>query len=55
MKDYELIEHTADVGIRISGNDLKELFIKAAQAMFDIICEPCSVCSKLKFKNIQIK
>ncbi|MFH1655097.1 MAG: archease [Candidatus Omnitrophota bacterium] len=55
MKNYELIEHTADVGIRVSGNDLKEVFIKAASAMFDIIAKPCSVCCKLKFKNIQIK
>jgi len=55
MKDYELIEHTADVGIKVSGKDLKEIFIKAARAMFDIIAEPCSVCCKLKFKNIDIK
>jgi SHS2 domain-containing protein len=39
MKHYELIEHTADVGIRIRGSDLKELFINAALAMFDIMAE----------------
>ena len=38
-KDYELIEHTADVGIRVKGKDLKELFQNAASAMFDIIAE----------------
>lgn len=39
MKNYELIEHTADIGIRVKAHDLKELFINAALAMFDIIAE----------------
>ncbi len=39
MQDYELIEHTADVGIRVKGKDLEELFKNAALAMFDIIAE----------------
>ncbi len=38
-KEYELIEHTADVGIRIKADDLKGLFKNAALAMFDIIAE----------------
>lgn len=41
-KSYELIEHTADIGIRIKGKDLKELFKNAACAMFDIIAEKIS-------------
>ena len=55
MKHYELIEHTADVGIRISGSDLKEIFVKAASAMFDIIAEPCSDCTDLELKDFIIK
>lgn len=39
VKNYELIEHTADVGVRVKGADLKELFKNAALAMFDIIAE----------------
>lgn len=39
-KSYELIEHTADVGIRVRGKDLKELFENAAAAMFNIMAEP---------------
>ena len=39
MKDYELIEHTADIGIRVKAGDLKELFKNTALAMFDIIAE----------------
>jgi SHS2 domain-containing protein len=38
-KDYELIEHTADIGIRVKAADLKELFTKTALSMFDIIAE----------------
>ncbi len=36
-KFYEVIEHTADIGIRVKGDDLKALFKNAALAMFDII------------------
>jgi SHS2 domain-containing protein len=39
IKPYELIEHTADVGIRVKAQDLKSLFINSALAMFDIIAE----------------
>ena len=39
MKRYEIIDHTADVGIRAYGNDLKELFINAAYGMFEIIAD----------------
>lgn len=38
-KAYELIEHTADLGIRVKAGDLKELFKKTALAMFDIMAE----------------
>ncbi|MBM3251739.1 MAG: archease [Candidatus Omnitrophica bacterium] len=55
MKDYEIIEHTADIGIRVSGRDLKDIFIKAASAMFDIIAEPCNVCDKQELKESRIK
>lgn len=38
-KDYELIEHTADIGIRVRAADLEGLFEKTALAMFDIMAE----------------
>lgn len=37
--NYELIEHTADIGIRLKAKDLKGLFKNSALAMFDIIAE----------------
>jgi len=39
MKRYEQIDHTADVGIKVYGKDLKELFANAAFAMFDIMAD----------------
>lgn len=33
MKKYELLEHRADLKIKVLGQDLKELFINAALAM----------------------
>lgn len=43
MKPYELIDHTADVGIRAFGKTLEELFRNAALGMFDIIADLHSV------------
>ncbi len=39
MKRYEIVEHTADVGIRAFGKDLRELFKNAAFGMFNIIAD----------------
>ena len=39
MESYELIDHTADIGIRVAAKDLKGLFVNAAYAMFNIIVE----------------
>ena len=38
-KAYQIIEHTADIGIRVKAGDLKGLFRNAAAATFDIIAE----------------
>ena len=34
---YQIIDHTADLGIIVKGPDVKQLFILAAQAMTDIM------------------
>ena len=34
---YELIDHTADMGIQVRGHDPSQLFANAALALFDII------------------
>ena len=51
-KKYEIIEHTADIGIRAFGRDLKELFINSAQGMFAVIADLGKV--KIK-KSIEIE
>ena len=39
MKTYELIDHTADIGVKAYGKNLSEAFEHAAKAMFDIITD----------------
>jgi len=39
MKKYDLIEHTADVGIKAYGKNVSEAFKNAAVGMFDIITD----------------
>lgn len=39
MKKYELIPHTADIGIRVRGKNPGELFQNAAFALFDIMTD----------------
>jgi len=43
MKHYELIEHTADVGVKAYGTTLAEAFEHAAEGMFDIITDKSSI------------
>jgi len=38
-KDFEIIDHTADVGIRAYGADIKQAFANAAKALFSLITE----------------
>lgn len=37
IKDFELIEHTADLKIRVYGASLQELFVNALKGMFQAI------------------
>jgi SHS2 domain-containing protein len=39
MRRYELLDHTADIGIIAFGRDLSESFANAAYAMFDMITD----------------
>ena len=44
---FEIIDHTADVGIIAYGTDIEELFCNAALALFSLITEPESIQEKL--------
>ena len=39
MKTYEIIDHTADVGIKAYGKNLELLFLNAARAMLEVMLE----------------
>lgn len=39
MLNYKYFDHTADIGVEISGRTKKELFANAAGALFDIMIE----------------
>ena len=39
MKKYELIEHTADIGLKARGKTLAEAFANAALGMFSLVAE----------------
>jgi SHS2 domain-containing protein len=47
-KTFEIIDHTADVGIIAYGADMKQLFSNAALALFSLITEPGSINEKLQ-------
>jgi len=39
MSHYKLFDHTADIGVEVTGRTRKELFVNAAEALFDIMLE----------------
>ena len=39
MTPYQIIEHTADVGIRVTGPDMETFFLDAARGMFGVISD----------------
>jgi len=46
VKRYKLIDHTADLGMDFFGATVEELFICAAEGLFDIICNKENVVSR---------
>jgi SHS2 domain-containing protein len=48
MVDFEFIEHTADLGLRIYGKNIKSLFQNAAQSLFEIIIDSRSQAESLE-------
>jgi len=39
MPDFEFIEHTADVGVRVYGESLEALFVNSARVLFGLILD----------------
>jgi SHS2 domain-containing protein len=40
---YELVEHSADIGVRAWGLTAEEVFEQAALALFSLVCDPLDV------------
>jgi SHS2 domain-containing protein len=43
MKHYDLIDHTADIGIKAHGKNISQAFENAAIGMFDIITDKSKI------------
>ena len=43
MKIYEIVDHTADIGLKAYGKNLSECFSNAAKGMFDIITDKSEI------------
>ena len=54
MKSYDLIEHTADIGVKAYGKTIAEAFEHAAKGMFDIITDNSEVESTGQY-DIELK
>jgi SHS2 domain-containing protein len=54
-KLYEILEHTADIRIRVMAGDLETLFCRSARAMFDIIAERKKSSGESKADKIELK
>ena len=52
-KDFEFIDHTADIGILAYGKDMKQVFANAARGLFSIIINLDSVAVK-ENRDIQV-
>jgi len=51
---YQIIDHTADLGIIVKGPDLENLFIHAAQAMTDIMVKG-DISEKTATRDVLVK
>ncbi|MDI6741711.1 MAG: archease [Smithella sp.] len=39
MSNYKYFDHTADIGVEVTGRSRKEIFANAVQALFDVMIE----------------
>ena len=52
-KDFELIEHTADIGIRAYGVNKPEAYANAARAMFSLIADPDKI-REVSYRDVKV-
>ena len=51
-KEFEVLNHTADVGIIAYGRDLKEAFANAAKGLFSLITD--SNIAEIEYRDIEV-
>ena len=51
---YQIINHTADLGIIVKGPDVKQLFIHAARAMIDLMVEG-DISERIATRDVLVK
>ncbi len=52
-KEFEIIDHTADIGIRAYGADIKQVFQRSAKALFSLITDLDKVAEVL-YRDIEL-
>ncbi len=52
-KEFEIVNHTADVGIRAYGADMSEAFANAARALFSLITELDDI-EEAEYRDIEL-
>jgi SHS2 domain-containing protein len=52
--NFEILEHTADIGLRAFGSDLAEAFVNAARGMVSLIIDPETIREVLS-RELEVK
>lgn len=52
-RDFEIINHTADVGIRAYGTDMRQAFANAGKALFSLITELDDV-AEILYRDVKL-
>lgn len=52
-KDFDILEHTADIGIIAYGADLKQTFAHAARGLLSLITDPDKV-NEVTYRDIEL-
>jgi len=52
-KDFEILDHTADVGIIAYGNDMKQAFANTAKGLFSLITELDNI-NEVLYRDIEL-
>jgi len=56
MSNYKFFDHTADIGVEVTGRTSKELFVNAVDALFDVMIESkTGEKSEKQYKKITIE